>query len=154
MIKIERISYKDLFHMFGDPDTKISKEQIKKHIITLDLPFPLNKGKTKTITANKYIIYSVIDALEEIKKKFGLEFMQKHGLDEYNGCHVHRKTRNRRWWSGHTWAVSIDFLAKLAGYGKIPMIPYQFVHAFIRRGFYWGGNWRYKDGMHYSAFDG
>jgi hypothetical protein len=154
MIKIERLHYKDLSFVFGDPNTEKGKEQIKNNIITLDLPFPLNKGKAINLTANKHIIYSVIDALEEIEKKFGLDFIKKNGLDEFDGCWNHRKTRNGEWWSGHTWAVSIDFCAKLAGYGKVPMIPYQFVYAFIRRGFYWGGNWRYKDGMHFSAFDG
>jgi hypothetical protein len=154
MVKIEQLTYKDLFYIFGDPNTKQGKEQINGFIITKNLPFPLNNGKTKTLTANKHIIDSVIDALIEIEKLFTLSLMQKNGLDEYNGCHVFRQTRNKKWWSGHSWAVSIDFCAKLAGYGKIPMIPYQYVNAFIKRGFYWGGNWRYKDGMHFSAFNG
>lgn len=36
---------------------------------------------------------------------------------------------------------------------KIERISYKDL-SYIRRGFYWGGNWRYKDGTHYSAFDG
>lgn len=154
MVKIERTSYLDLFTEIGDPETE--RKEIESQLVTVATPFPLNRGKTNNITCHKSIAEGLLDALIEVERVFGLKLIQEVGLDEYNGCYNHRRTRSGKYWSGHAFGVSADFCSRFAGYGQISMIPYQFVNAFLKRGFYWGGNWRkpYTDGMHFSRFDG
>ena len=154
MVKIKPLSYKDLFHVFGDPGTKKGKEQIKSQLISIDIPFPLNQGKTNKIYCNKYIAESIVDIYKEMWDYYGYETIKEKGYDEYGGCYNHRQTRNRKWWSVHSWGTAIDILMKYGGYGKKPITPIEIVKMFTKRGFYWGGYWKYPDGMHFSVCNG
>lgn len=156
METIEKLKYDDMFNLFGDPNTEKGIEKIKSHLIRVPFPFAMNNGKVKTLYCNRYIAQAVIDALKEIEEKVGLAFLQKIGLDEYNGAYNHRQTRDKKWWSIHTWGGAIDLCGKLGRMGKPPMLPYWYVNAFVKRGFYWGGNWKgkYTDGMHFSCVNG
>jgi len=154
MIRIDRLSYRDLKPMFGDPETEEGKQKIKKSLISIDFPFPMNKGTEKILYCHEYIAEAVIDAFKEIERKVSLEFLKENDLDGYSGSYNHRKTRNGLWWSVHTWGLAVDLCEKFGKMGKVPMLPYWYVNAFIKRGFYWGGNWHYPDGMHFSACNG
>lgn len=155
MIKIKSLSYKDLFYVFGNPGTKEGKEKIRNQLVSMETPFPLNNGKTKKITCNKYIIESIIDAYTEILDIYGYDVIKEKGYDQYGGCYNHRQTRNRKWWSVHSWGTAIDIMMKYGPYGKKPVnFPKEIVKIFTKRGFYWGGYWKYPDGMHFSVCNG
>ena len=155
MVKIDPLAYNDLFHIFGDPGKSKGKKEIKGLLITLPTPFPLNNGRTSRITCNAYIIHAVIDAYEEILDHYGIDEIKARGYDRYGGCYNHRKTRNGKWFSVHSWGAAIDILMQYGGYGKNPKnFPQFIVDAFTSRGFFWGGEWRSPDGMHFSVCNG
>jgi hypothetical protein len=155
MKKIERLAYKDLFHVIGDPGTGKGRKAIKNQLITLETPFPLNGGRVNKIVCNKHIGPAVIDAYQEILNHYGLEEIQAQRYDQYGGCYNHRKTRDGKWFSVHSWGAAIDILMKYGGYGKDPKdFPQFIIDAFVSRGFYWGGYWKRPDGMHFSICNG
>lgn len=152
MIKIEKLTYRDLMENHGDPETPEGLQQIKSEIISVQVPFLLQPHNVKIVKCHKYVAKSYIDALEEILKYFGEKFIIENNLNRFSGCHVIRKTSNKRWWSIHSWGMAFDHLANLGPYGPPSLIPYHFINAFLKRGFGWGGNWRgKKDGMHISV---
>ena len=155
MVKIKPLAYRDLFHVFGNPDTSTGKKAIRSQLITMETPFLLNAGKTSKITCNEYIIYAVLDAYEEILDHYGIDEIVAMGYDRYGGCYNHRKTRDGKWFSVHTWGAAIDILMQYGGYGKDPKnFPKFIIEAFTKRGFFWGGRWRRPDGMHFSVCNG
>lgn len=150
MVKIKPVKYKDIYKKFGDHGKEATKS-----FITAPLPFPL-VGSRHTITeiiGHKYMIPSLVDALEEIKNYYGKEFIVKNKLNTYHGVYANRKTSSDgKWWSVHSWGLAIDLLANLGPKNTKPITPYHFVCAFKKRGFIWGGDWKkYPDGMHFSA---
>lgn len=156
MKRIKRMKYSQLFKEIGDPETDKGLEAIQEDSVLVELPFALNNGSCDKIRCNRRIVAGLADAFQEILDKFGIDFIKKHGLDEFNGCFNCRQTRNGRWWSIHSWMGAVDLCASKNKMRQPPMLPYWFVEAFKKRGFYWGGDWKmpYTDGMHLSMVDG
>lgn len=149
MIKITPVDYDDLELMFGEPG-------ISDNIITKPFPFPLYLNGDKNFRCNnfyghKYIADSVIDAYKEILEIFGIEFIRKHGLDNYGGCYNYRAVRGANKLSVHSWGLAVDILPDHGPLDEPPLLPYHFVDAFLKRGFKWGGYFDRYDGMHFSA---
>jgi len=147
MTIIKPIKYKDLKYEFGQP------EQIpNSDFITFALPFPMNKGKTKKITTHQYIAKAVQEAFQEILDRYGLKYIKKFKLDQYHGCHVIRKAKGHDNYSVHSWGLAIDYCANYGPFGRVALTPSIIVQAFKKRGFEWGGDWKYlHDGMHFTA---
>jgi hypothetical protein len=120
--------------------------------------FPLYRSwdqiEIKGFTIHKKVGAAMIDALEEIWDIYGLGRMQHHHLDQWGGCYNPRKKRRSKELSTHAWAISLDFLPDLGPLGEPPRLPWHVVHAFTKRGFIWGGEWRQPDGMHFQACKG
>jgi len=163
MIKIKRLAYRDLRHVIGDPATSKGRKKIKNELVTVKLPYTFynwSKKKKKHIPVNyirchKSIAESVIDALAEILNNYGIDKIKKFGLNrECGGSYNHRKTRDGKWWSVHAWGAAVDLWCHMGRYGKKPIIPNEIVQIFKKRGFYWGGDFKYPDGMHFSRVFG
>lgn len=162
MTKVKRCSYKDLFHLIGNPGTIKGKAKIKSELVTIKLPYTFynwSKKKKKYIPVNyikchKSIAAPLVAALTAIKKEYGEEVAELGLNKECGGSYNHRKTRNRKWWSVHSWGAAVDLWCHLGKYGKKPKIPKKVVKIMTDHGFYWGGYWRYPDGMHFSRCNG
>lgn len=147
---LDRIDYDKLFDVFGEP-AKADKYLVKKRF-----PFPMFASwdydlKISSFYGNAYIADDVIKALEEVYDYYGYDNIKKFKLNIYGGCYALRKSRGANRWSTHAWGMSIDYLPQLGGYGTPPMTPHKVVEIFKGHGFDWGGEWAYKDGMHFSA---
>ena len=169
MITIKTLRYNDLKKIFYDLDEAekndkldIAKFEIKKQLVTVKMPFTFYNLDRKTnklipinyLKCNKYIAYSVIDALQEIFDHYGFKGIKELGLDrDCGGGFNFRKTRNGKWWSVHAWGGSVDLWCYMGRMGEEPTIPDFCVRMFKKRGFCWGGDFRQnlKDGMHFSC---
>ena len=125
-------------------------------MVKAPFPFPLylmgDKNQTcRTFYGNKRIVESVIDAFKEILDTFGIEYIEKNGLDNYGGCYNHRNSRGYENLSDHAWGIAIDYLPQYGPLGRQSVIPDEIVEIFKKRGFIWGGDWKRPDGMHFSA---
>jgi hypothetical protein len=151
MIKIKPLTYRDLCYSFGDPDIPGGLEKIRASQELVHLPFPLicNEKLIDTIKCHSYCAAAYRDALEEILEKFGQDGIDHYGLNTFHGCHVERKTKDKKWWSIHTWGMAFDHNIAFGPWGGPTAMPYYFVQAFLKRGFGWGG--RFRDGMHFSV---
>lgn len=83
-----------------------------------------------------------------------LKNLQKQGLlgelKEFGGSHAIRSTRGATKWSAHSWALAIDINMTGNGLGQTPSMSKKFVKCFTDAGFFWGGNYSRKDGMHFT----
>ena len=50
----------------------------------------------------------------------------------------------------HSWGIAIDVNAFENGLNMTPKLSPGFVKCFTDNGFYWGGNFKRKDGMHFE----
>lgn len=152
MIKIERLTYRELMENYGDPGTKKGLQEIRSNLIRIMVPFTLQPHNVTAIMCHQYIADAYRESLEEILDYYGLEYIEKFGINKFAGCFVTRKTSSGDWWSIHSWAMAIDHNPHLGAFGSPSIMPYQFVNAFKKHGFGWGGDWKgRKDGMHFSA---
>ncbi|SHF26787.1 D-alanyl-D-alanine carboxypeptidase [Microbulbifer donghaiensis] len=71
-------------------------------------------------------------------------------LKEFGGSHAIRATRGTTNWSAHSWALAIDINMTGNGLGETPTMSKKFVKCFTDAGFFWGGNYSRKDGMHFT----
>ncbi len=74
-------------------------------------------------------------------------------LKTWDGCFNIRKKRGLASMSLHSWGIAIDVNAFENGLNQIPKLSPGFVKCFTDAGFYWGGNFKRRDGMHFELND-
>jgi len=147
----------DIYDYYGDPSSENFWDDMTE---SMPLPFPMRAHWNietifTTLRVHKLVADSLHDALLEIEKYYGYEFLHASGLDITGGVHSHRsKATDSTQLSTHAWLIAMDYAPN---YGKIDMpssMPHAVVRAFTRRGWIWGGDWPIKDGMHFQACRG
>lgn len=150
----------DIIRYYGDPDIDdnfiLDKSFYETELGIFMFPFPMRLSwkPDKVVTrfmAHKKVGAVIYDALHEIKNEVGLDKIMEKGWNYFGGCFNFRAKRNNQGLSTHSWGIAIDINPHLAPYGKRSRQPEVIVEAFKRRGFVWGGDWRYKDGQHFQA---
>lgn len=161
MIKIDRLSERQIYEMFGNP--REDSEKVESFLVTVAPPFPLRTEsgrEVKSVKINRYIADSWLDALEEIETLYGgPDKIRAMSLDIFGGCYNVRGAKgNSKFLSRHSWGLAVDHLMQMGPYGSRDIMPYHFVQAFIKRGWDWGGHWpemypgcKILDGMHFST---
>lgn len=93
--------------------TKKYGEPGPDNLIMLDLPYPLRiawdlKKTTKRAQFHKLAAPNLKAVFDEILKTYGLDEIQRLGIDLYAGTYMYRKQRGGDDWSRHAWGIAID----------------------------------------------
>lgn len=102
------------FEIYGDPLDW-------SNLVYAKTPYPMVIAWDNKITINRFLCHHKIKgniegALQCILDTYGLEEIQRLGLDQFGGCHNDRHMRGSRTkWSSHAWGIAIDILPQKNG---------------------------------------
>lgn len=96
---------KQVIERYGTPN-----ETGKGYLVMIDLPFPLlYDGKlVRRLSCHKLIADKLKAVFNDILYHYGLEEIQRLGIDKYGGCFNYRKMRGGSELSKHSWGIAID----------------------------------------------
>jgi len=103
------ITTKLLIERYGKPNSAG-----KGYLVTIDLPFPMivawdRKTTVKRIQCHKLIADRLKKALSDILCHYGIEEIEKLGINIYGGCFNYRLMRgSTTTLSKHSWGTAID----------------------------------------------
>jgi hypothetical protein len=84
-----------------------------------------------------------------------LKKIQSLRLDQTGGAFNFRKIRgSATTLSTHSYGIAVDWDPIHNGLGVAPVIPKWFVTIWENHGWYWGGHFKRKDGMHFQLARG
>ena len=128
---------------WGDP--ALTENELK-YMTVWDVPTHLEIGVIpKKLYCNKIMIAPLSQAFTNLIDR---NFVKE--LKTFDGCFNVRKKRGLTTMSLHSWGIAIDVNAAWNGLNKTPVLSAGFVKCFTDAGFYWGGTWARKDGMHFQ----
>jgi hypothetical protein len=128
---------------WGDPT--ITTNELK-YMTVWDVPTHLEIGVIpKKLYCNKLMIGPLMQAFAYLIDR---EYVKE--LKTWDGCFNVRKKRGLKSMSLHSWGVAIDVNASWNGLNQTPQLSAGFVKCFTDAGFYWGGNFKRRDGMHFE----
>ncbi|MBI3561134.1 MAG: M15 family metallopeptidase [Gammaproteobacteria bacterium] len=104
-----------------------------------------NKSKLDKFWCHKAMHPFLSKAFENLKTNNLLS-----ELKEFGGYHNVRATRGTNYWSAHSWALAIDINITENPLNAEPKLSKKFVECFKNAGFGWGGDYKRKDGMHFT----
>lgn len=130
---------------------------------TIPIPYKMYlawdlKKSISRITCHEKVADSLSTILENIKKSYSQEEIERHGFNLFGGTLNVRKIRGGNRWSTHSWGIAIDLDPARNGlrtpwkqaYFSRPECE-AFVHAFKDQGWYSLGLEKNFDGMHMQA---
>lgn len=84
-----------------------------KNFTFITLPFPMRIAWDTKTTVNRIQVHksaadSLLKAFKEILSHYGLNEIQRLGIDLFGGCFNFRQMRGGTEWSIHSWALAID----------------------------------------------
>lgn len=146
-------SYAEVKSIFGDP---LSAGWQGANLAFCEVApilkaFPLKKGSTVRGFYCHRLLVPIFQAVFEEICLAGLADEVK----TFDGCFNIRKIRGSSTnMSLHSWAIAIDLNYKGNELGNPkPEMDSRLIEAFKKYGFYWGGNFKRKDGMHFEYFN-
>ena len=121
------------------------------YLETVICPYPLRIAwdtdtTTTKVRCHKLIAPNLKAVFTDLLAEYGLEKIQKLGIDLYGGCFNYRKMRGGSSWSKHAWGIAIDLdparntlketkrTARFARPEYKPMIDIFYKHGFINLG--------------------
>lgn len=133
------VTSKQALKKYGDPN-------LQRAMTLWDVPGHLEIGVIpKRIYCNRDLIEPLAKAFHNLKQT---GFVNE--LKTWDGCFNIRKKRGLASMSLHSWGIAIDVNAFENGLNQTPKLSPGFVKCFTDAGFYWGGNFKRKDGMHFE----
>ena len=152
------ITTPQLMQKYGTPN-----ETGVNYLVTIPLPYPmrLSWDKSKIIArlrCHKLVANQLSAIFKDILDFYGLEHIQRLGIDLYGGCFNFRKMRGGSDWSRHSWGVAIDLdpernqlkqTSKNANFAKMEYQP--MIDIFYKHGFVSLGREKNYDWMHFEV---
>ena len=85
----------------------------KGYLTQINLPFPMRlawdkKISVKKMSCHKDIAFALTNVFNDLLKHYGLEEIQRLGIDLFGGCFNYRAMRNGSDWSTHAWGLAVD----------------------------------------------
>lgn len=146
------MTLKDAQSRYGVIVNNVWKDELKWMIVHPIPVFVTNwcnvvtKKPLKKIYINKDIAKNLDQALVNLRDRNLLT-----ELKTFDGCFSIRDVRAVPGSpSTHSYGLAIDINAKENGLGCVPKLSDEFVKCFTDAGWTWGGNFKRKDGMHFS----
>jgi hypothetical protein len=133
------VTSKQALKKYGDPNNQ-------KNMILWDVPSHLEVG---VIPKRIYCNRDLVDPLSKALNNLIITGHVKE-LKTWDGCFNIRRKRGLTSMSLHSWGLAIDVNAFENGLNQIPKLSPGFVKCFTDAGFYWGGNFKRRDGMHFE----
>lgn len=125
---------------------KYGNPELQNNMVMWDVPGFLEVGVIpKKLYCNRDLVEPLSRALQEL-----IRTGHVRELKTWDGCFNIRKKRGLTSMSLHSWGIAIDVNAFENGLNMIPKLSPGFVKCFTDNGFYWGGNFKRKDGMHFE----
>jgi hypothetical protein len=146
---------KKLFGAFAytnrkDGGINIDPDWIKVNIMREQMPI------VGVVACHKEVVLHLMKSFTEIEQaKLQGEINVQEFKDNVAGCFVprHKCWDLTRGLSRHSWGVAIDFNVRANPYNKPPRQHPAIVAIFEKNGFFWGGRFMIKDGMHFEPSD-
>lgn len=146
-------NYAEVKSIFGDP---LSSGWSSANLAFCEVAptlkvFPIKKGST---SRGFYCHRLLVPVFQKVFEEIVLSGLTDE-IKTFDGCFNIRKIRgSSTTMSLHSWAIAIDlnYKGNELGNAKPEMDPLV-VKVFEKYGFYWGGNFRRKDGMHFEYFN-
>jgi len=131
-------------------------------LTTFNAPYPMRLSWEPGITVRKIRCHRVVAkslsrCLEDILTHYGsIEAVREARMDLYGGCYMYRRARGGNSLSVHAWGAAIDLDPEENGLGKPwvkdkGMMPEAVIKIFKDQGWYWGGDFKRPDAMHFEA---
>lgn len=146
-------NYSDVKTIFGDP---LSSGWSKANLAFCEVAptlkaFPIKKGST---SRGFYCHKLLVSVFQKVFEEIVLAGLTEE-IKTFDGCFNIRKIRgSSTTMSLHSWAIAIDLNYKGNELGnKDPEMDSRVVSIFEKHGFYWGGNFKRRDGMHFEYFN-
>lgn len=104
--KLKLLTTSEIIKKYGKPgDTK--------NFTLIDLPYPMRvswdlKEKIKKMQCHKLVAPNFKAFFTDMLAHYGIDQIQKLGIDLYSGCYNFRKMRGGTDWSRHSWAIALD----------------------------------------------
>lgn len=146
-------NYAEVKSIFGDPLTAgwSSANLAFCEVAPTLKAFPITKGST---ARGFYCHKLLVSAFQKVFEEIVLSGLTDE-IKTFDGCFNIRKIRGSNTnMSLHSWAIAIDinYKGNELGNQKPGMDP-RVIALFKKNGFYWGGNFKRRDGMHFEYFD-
>ena len=146
-------SYAEIKSIFGDP---LAAGWQAANLAFCELAptlkaFPLRKG---TASRGFYCHKLLVSVFQTVFEEVVLSGLTDE-IKTFDGCFNIRKIRGSSTnMSLHSWAIAIDLNYKGNELGNSePEMDPRVIAVFKKHGFYWGGNFKRRDGMHFEYFD-
>ena len=133
--------------ILGDPFVPGWDEE---YLTRIQLPPELFKKPPATARTTVAHIY----AADNFKAAIRLMIAAGLKFNTFDGVLNKRRKRGGSSLSTHAFAVAVDFDASLNPMGAKPKMAPEIVALWKRSGFFWGGEWRSPDGMHFQRVTG
>lgn len=146
-------NYAEVKRIFGDPlavGWQAANLAFCEVVPTLKA-FPIKKGST---SRGFYCHRLLVSVFQKVFEEIVLQGLTEE-IKTFDGCFNIRKIRgSSTTMSLHSWAIAIDlnYKGNELGNPKPEMDP-RVISIFEKHGFFWGGNFKRKDGMHFEYFD-
>lgn len=128
---------------YGQPELLATQS---KHMVLWDVPTELEIGLIpKKIYCNKDLVGPLSQAFKNL-----IATGHVKEIKTWDGCFNIRKVRGGKSMSLHSWGIAVDINAFENGLYQVPKLSQGFVKCFKDAGFYWGGDFKRLDGMHFQ----
>ncbi len=145
-------NYTEVESIFGDPLTAgwSNANLAFCEVAPILKAFPIKKGSTER---GFYCHKLLVSVFQKVFEEIVLSGLTEE-IKTFDGCFNIRKIRgSRTTMSLHSWAIAIDLNYKGNELGNAnPEMHPEVIAIFEKHGFYWGGNFKRPDGMHFEYF--
>lgn len=101
----------EMNEFYGHPETEIAGRLVTRSLKSpMKLDWDLGKSVSR-VTLHKKCADSFVDAMAAVVKQYGIDKMDRLGLNRYAGGYVKRKMRGGRKWSTHAYGCAVDIYA-------------------------------------------